>query len=148
MKKIKLTQDQYAIVDDDDYEMVMSLRWRYNKYALTTIYENGVRICDFPMHRLINNTPAGFDTDHINQNRLDNRKSNLRTATRSQNNYNSDNPKDNKSGVKGVIWHKQGNKWWAYATLNGKQHSLGLYKIKQQAIKARQRFETENSICV
>lgn len=58
--------------------------------------------------------------DHRNRNSLDDRWENLRLATGSQNNHNSELHRNNKSGVKGVCWDKERQKWMAYIWINGK----------------------------
>ena len=72
-----------ALVDDDDYEKVISFgNWYENDggYAVKKTRVGGKNV-SIRMHSLINDTPKGWHTDHINGERLDNRKSNLRTAT-------------------------------------------------------------------
>ena len=63
------------------------------------------------MHRVILNAPPGVEVDHINGNGLDNRRSNLRLATRAQGQANRGRFKSNKSGYKGVHFDKQLGKW-------------------------------------
>lgn len=76
--------------------------------------------------------------DHINcYNTLDNRKSNLRKATASEQAQNKGLPKNNKSGVIGVGWNKKSQKWKAYIGVDKKTISLGLFDNKDDAIKAR-----------
>lgn len=80
----------YAIVDDDDYERVDRFSPWYETdsgYAIKKTRINGKNI-SIRMHSLINNTPKGLVTDHINGNRLDNRKSNLRSVSQLINNWN------------------------------------------------------------
>jgi HNH endonuclease/AP2 domain len=67
-----------------------------------------------------------YDLDHKNQNRLDNRLSNLRLGTRPQNQFNVGPRKTNKSGFKGVSRRANG-KWWAKIGANGKVYSLGIH---------------------
>src|SRR3990167_164487 len=110
MKKIKLTQNKYALVDDEDFKELNQSKWLCDSsgYAGRDVggRKNKKRIL---MHRLLNNTPKGFHTDHINRDKLDNRKENLRTTTCSQNILNSKLSKKNTSGHKGVEWYK--NRW-------------------------------------
>lgn len=65
--------------------------------------------------------------DHINCVRNDNRISNLRNATTQQNNYNSKLSITNKSGVKGVYWMKNKNKWAVQICFNKIQKHIGLF---------------------
>lgn len=84
MKLINLSKNRQAIVDDEDFEYLNKFKWLFAEYAVT--YKEGKII---RMHRLVNNTPDGFVTDHINRNKLDNRKENLRSVTTKQNNQNT-----------------------------------------------------------
>lgn len=74
--------------------------------------------------------------DHINGNPLDNRIENLREATNSQNMYNSKMPKNNKSGVKGVSWDTQYEKWRVMLGVNNKYLNLGRYSSLNEAALA------------
>lgn len=82
------------------------------------------------------------DIDHINRNRADNRWSNLRKATRSENNHNTDVLRtDNRSGHRGVSWRADTKKWHARIKVNGTMHLLGDYIRKGDAIAARRNAE-------
>src|SRR3990167_3498600 len=132
MKKIKLKQGNYTIVDNEDFEYLNQWKWYfYNGYAIRR-YKKTIR-----MHRLLNNTPLGFFTDHINRNKLDNRKSNLRTVTKSQNGFNTNLSRNNKSGYKGIYWEKFTNKWRAEIKINYKKIGLGRFLNLKDAILAR-----------
>ncbi len=95
------------------------------------------------MHRVINKTPKGMDTDHINRDKLDNRKSNLRSVTRTINQYNRYIRKDNKSGYQGVYWDKSREIWSAYIDFNHKRLWLGYFENIKEAINARLNKESE-----
>ena len=73
--------------------------------------------------------------DHINGNKSDNRICNLREVTNQQNQFNSPVRKDNKSGIKGVHWHKKQSKWVANLHINGKQKQLGSFDNLEEAEK-------------
>lgn len=76
--------------------------------------------------------------DHIDRdNTLDYRWSNLRYATRSEQNQNRGMQKNNHSGFKGVCWNNRSKKWQAYIYINGEQIYLGIFQQKEDAIKAR-----------
>lgn len=136
MKKIKLTKGKYAIVDNLDFEWLNQWKWWYTTRGYALREEKGK--CIF-MHRLINNTPNGFDTDHINRIKLDNRGENLRTVTRSQNFMNINPRKNNTSGCKGV--QKNGNGWMARLKVNYKVVYLGTFPNIEDAVKARKMGE-------
>lgn len=80
-----------------------------------------------------------IDLDHRDRDKLNNRKSNLRVCTRSQNQMNS--VRNNSSGVKGVCWHKHVRKWVATITVNYKNIHLGYFNDLVVANKARQNAE-------
>jgi len=89
------------------------------------------------MHREIAQTPEGLECDHINGNSLDNRKANLRSATRQQNCWNSRKRRPKSlSKYKGVSWNKRGQPWKAMLTANGKTMYLGCFDNQKQAAKA------------
>lgn len=73
------------------------------------------------------------EIDHKNRNKADNSIDNLREATRSQNNVNSDMRINNTSGFKGVWLHKETGKWRAMIKFEGKNNSLGLFNTKEEA---------------
>lgn len=92
------------------------------------------------LHRLVNDTPADKFTDHVNRNKLDNRKANLRTVDNSLSQYNQ-NKRTGKSGVRGVGEHM--GRWRAMIGVNRKQVYLGHYDTKEQAVEARQKAEAK-----
>jgi hypothetical protein len=141
MKKIKLTRGKYAVVDDEDFAALNQWNWCCDSsgYAARDVggRKNKKRVL---MHRLLNNTPDGFVTDHINRNKLDNRKANLRSLTQRQNTYNSSLSKNNKSGFNGVCWwkHPRGQGYWvATIKVNYKKIHLGYFKKLADAVNAR-----------
>ena len=75
--------------------------------------------------------------DHEDHNPLNNRRCNLRPATKSENAHNKSKQHNNTSGVIGVCWKKNENKWKAQIVVNNKQISLGYYQNKEEAIKRR-----------
>jgi HNH endonuclease/AP2 domain len=90
------------------------------------------------LHRVIyeyyhGSIPKGFEIDHINQDKLDNRLENLRLATRSQNSQNKSKQKNNTSGFKGAYWHKENKKWNAAITVNNKLIHLGFFETPELA---------------
>lgn len=99
------------------------------------------------MHRLIMN-PNNWDhnnneVDHINGVRWDNRRSNLRIVTHSENMRNVGRRSDNSSGYKGVSYNKRDNLWSVNIRVDGKQHSE-CYHTKEEAIAARKQLEKEH----
>lgn len=142
MKRIKLSKGKFALVDNDDFDFLNQWKWyvSWNGYALRRECVNG-ETKYIRMHRQINSTPDGMVTDHINRNKLDNRRSNLRTASKSTNGFNTELRSTNKSGHKGVYWEKWSARWRAEIKVNYKKKSLGRYKSMNDAIVARKRAE-------
>ena len=110
MTKIRLTRGQTAIIDDADYDIVSKHEW----YALPAVRALGgfyaatsVRGRTVYMHRLLMAEPCALTVDHINGDKLDNRRSNLRTATRLEQARNSK-AKGGRSCFKGVSLHESG----------------------------------------
>lgn len=145
MKRIKLTNfELYALVDDDKYEHLKQFKWRLSKrgYVVRSVWLKGTgKGTVVTMHREIMNTPKGMDTDHKDENRLNNQVGNLRTATRSQNmanvrKYKSANAH---SKYKGVSYLKRVKKWVAYIRKDYKQTHLGYYTNQKDAARAYDR---------
>jgi hypothetical protein len=78
-------------------------------------------------HRELLSCPEDKEIDHINRNTLDNRKSNLRCVTHSQNLMNTGMRKDNKSGHRGVSWFERDSKWEVKIQLDGKRKRIGYF---------------------
>lgn len=143
MKLIPLTKGLHAIVDDEDYEALSAHRWNASPTHLGTFYAarsekkaNG-RYSTVLMHRVVNKTPRGLQTDHINGTTLDNRRSNLRTVTARQNAQNSaPNRKLGYSAHKGVTWHKRDRRWQARIIVNSKPLHLGYFTDEGEAAAA------------
>ncbi len=126
MKQIPLTRGRFIIVDDEDYDRLSSVAWHLNKgYARNDTLGY--------MHRVVLKQKPRQGTDHINGDKLDNRRENLRPATSQQNNLNRGKSIRNKSGFKGVSWSRTSRKWLACVYINGKQTYLGLYQDKRAA---------------
>ena len=142
MKKIPLTQNKFALVDDRDFGLLNRHKWFALKgwktfYAVRNSPEVNKLVY---MHREILNTPARMDTDHINKNGLDNQRQNLRVATRSENLQNQGKQKPNTSGFKGVHWNKGAKKWVAQIKVDKKQVYLGMFTDKITAFEAYKMF--------
>lgn len=142
MKKIPLTQDKFAVVDVIDYVFLNQWKWYFsNGYAR----RNSRKSDGFSerkiilMHRVILGRKLGHpdfhDTDHKNQNRLDNWRGNLRPASCTQNSGNSKSRRGS-SKFKGVCWSKRDKKWLAEIIFEGHQKYLGLFTDEIEAAKA------------
>jgi hypothetical protein len=150
-KEILLGRGMIALVDDDDYESIADYRWfavwggSDGVWYARRLSRHQGKAKTVRMHRVIMNAPVGTQVDHINGNGLDNRKSNLRLASPSENQRNRNRPAaHNKSGFRGVCAY--GKRWRAAITpTKGKNITLGYYDSPQEAsaayeAKARELF--------
>ena len=142
MIEIPLTHGKFAVVDDDDSDL-LHFRWHYSKYgyALRATKVKEKRTSKkVPMHRIILERKVGRPllkselTDHRDQNRLNNQRDNLRIATRAQNMWNSGKSITGKNPYKGVSLHR--GVWDARIGFHGKMHHLGSYKTPEEAAHA------------
>lgn len=85
------------------------------------------------MHRVITQAPAGVEVDHINRNRLDNRRCNLRLTDRGGNTRNCSRNRKNTSGYKGVYGPDRSGHWVASVVYQGKAYHLGSYLTAEEA---------------
>jgi hypothetical protein len=136
------------IVDTEDVEFIKSLNRYVSKssggYPLIFV-NNGW----FFIHRLLMGLPQKYDketkiiVDHINGNRLDCRKQNMRICHKEKNPINCKTYKSNTSGVKGVSWMKKLSKYQASICVNGKSIYLGVHSDINDAIAARKEAENK-----
>jgi len=143
-KEIPLTQGKVAIVDDEDFERLSQYKWCYATVGYAVRFEqvNGKRRGVF-MHRQIMQPPKDLEVDHINGDKLDNRRSNLRIVTRQQNRFNERPRKGTSSKYKGVSWYKQTRRWEAYIKINGKKKRIGYFNDEIEAALAYDRAARE-----
>lgn len=135
IRNIKNADIASAIIDLDDIDIVSSIKWHYSKTdGYVYGYVSGKQIA---IHRLVTNAPDGHDVDHINHNKLDNRKSNLRVVTHAQNLANRGLLTSNTSGHTGVYWNKDRSKWQVQIRVNGKNKCMGRYDKLEDAVIAR-----------
>lgn len=144
MKIIVLNNGMEAMVDDEDYELVMRHTWAYSQpkgcnsgYAQTT-----VKAQPLSMHRMVLGLQRGDGQvcDHIDCNGLNNQKSNLRIATKAQNAMNRGPNKNNKVGLKGVQIRKASKTrpYIAVIRANYKSYYLGSFNTAEEAAQAYQ----------
>lgn len=140
MKTIPLPNGISAIVDDDDYDRIMSFgAWNCSRslhvwYAHKNHGGRKNRKC-LMMHRVIMNAPDGLDVDHINGDGLDNRKENLRICTRSKNNASRRRCKS-QTGYRGVQPENKSPNYIAQITVNRKRIWLGNFASPRLAARA------------
>lgn len=138
---IPLTQGLSAIIDLDDLPLVAGKNWHAARdgdrvYAITDVRdESGKKTC-LSMHRLLLACPEGVEGDHRDGDGLNNRRHNLRPATKAQNGRNRRRNKNNTSGFKGVSWHTQRSRWRAQIMVDRHKKSLGLFDTPEDAYAA------------
>jgi hypothetical protein len=127
-----------AIIDREDYYKIKDISWHKDNEG----YAHGDKI---RMHQLILRCPLGYETDHKNRNRLDNRKSNLRVFIHKQNMINIGINNTNTSGYTGVSFNKRRKKYEVYININGEKRGLGYYKNLEDAaiVSSKARNERE-----
>ncbi len=146
MKKIKLTQNKIALVDNHMFDLISQYKWQaHNKrnrlYAVRNFMKNKKRT-HVLMHRFImqyslnRQLLSKEQIDHISGDTLDNRLCNLRVCTAQQNLQNSKPHKNCSSKFKGVSWFKRDKKWRCRIHVNDKEKHLGLFESEKEAALA------------
>ena len=141
-KEIALSNGKgIAIVDEQDFSVLAKHSWyrQSDGYAQAAI--NGKNRY---MHRMILCAKSGEEVDHINGNKLDNRRANIRLCNRRQNQINIGLISTNKSGFKGVSWIKRRAKWSANISLNNHSVTLGYFDDAVLAAHAYDKAAREN----
>ena len=131
MKKIPLGHGEYATVDDQDYNILSKYKWHCDDlkrkgYAKRGTYKKG-KVIGTKMHRQILGLSEGDGkiVDHINRNKLDNRRCNLRICSTSENLMNTSARPNGTSKYKGVHWQKRDKVCIATITCQKKQRRVG-----------------------
>lgn len=141
-KKILLTKGQFTFVDKEDFERVNQFKWYALQDRIGFYAERKEKDKDgkFTIHLKLQNyimhPPKGMIVDHINGDKLDNRKINLRVCTYSQNQMNRKVPVNNKTGYKGVDFYKKNGKFRAMIFVSSKRLFIGYYDTAKEAAKA------------
>lgn len=141
MAEIQLTRGLVATVDDDDYARLSAIKWHATSLGYAQGYLPGgsdgapIRI---RMHRYIlglsNDDPR--EVDHIDGDRLNNRRSNLRVCSRAENCRNMGLTARNTTGMKGIYLDKRRNRWRARIHIDGRDISLGYHSTAEAAYAA------------
>lgn len=140
IRYIALTRGKNAIVDATDYDCLNEQNWSMN--AGYAAFRDGNR-CVL-MHRLLLNFPEGMEIDHINGNRLDNRRANLRICSHMENLANRGKNSNNTSGFKGVTFDKKKKLYVAQLKRDSKNVFLGYSATPEGAALIRRTAEIQH----
>lgn len=135
--------------DKEDYQLIKNYCWSVDAKQYIVANSSNESQSHIRLHRLVmgvtHEDPNTVLVDHIHgkESRYDNRKTNLRIVTHSQNSMNSAIPSNNTSGVKGVCWHNSSQKWRAYIGVNKTTITLGEFDNFDDAVKVRKDAEKQ-----
>ena len=146
MREVDLTRDRVAFVDDVDHADVVQFKWYAHRvrdtdlwYAYRAVGPRGGQVT-VSMHGYL----TGFSkTDHIDGDGLNNQRINMREATHAENMRNVGLSRGNTSGFKGVVWHKQAQRWYAQISVDSRSRALGLHDTPEDAALAYDRAAVE-----
>lgn len=128
--------------DLEDFEKIFPYNWHTDGSGYIIANSKDTKEAKIRMHRLVMGVEdINTYVDHIYHNKADNRKSQLRIVTNSQNQMNKGKNKNNTSGTAGVYWHKNSQKWESIITLNGKLIYLGIFDNYDKAVQVRKEAE-------
>lgn len=139
MPEIPLTKGKVAIVDEIDFEYLSQWKWKCTShgYAARAVRKGeGERGRQVYMHRVVARPLEDQEVDHRNCNKLDNRRSNLRICSESENKRNRTAHRNNKLGLKGVSLHSSKTCYMARIMKDRKLVHLGYFKTPEEAHKA------------
>ncbi len=132
----KIGAGKFALVDDDIYLQLSPYKWFYSPQGYVWTYYPAYSSGGKLMHRIIMGEPSGLTVDHRDRDPLNNQRSNLRTATYSEQNMNQRVRLNNTSGHRGVYWESRRKCWRVCINYRKKQVHVGQFKDKQEAIAA------------
>lgn len=137
MTEIPLDRGKVALIDDADFAMVSGFKW-YAHQASTKVWyayrSRSKNITERFLHRVLTGVPRGIRIDHKDGDGLNCQRSNLRIATCSQNGFNRDLQRNNKTGFRGV--YKAKEKFRAQIRINRQALALGYFDTAEQAARA------------
>ena len=128
--------------DLEDYDKIKDYCWYYDKEGYVVSHRSGTKNNrkGIKMHRVL--FPDSEKVDHIKHVNYDNRKSELRVVTSSQNGMNKSLLPNNTSGITGVSYSRKENRWVAHIGINGKNHQRRFISF-EDAVKQRKEWEEQ-----
>lgn len=136
--KLLTTDNVEFEIDDEDFEKISKYKWYADKRKNGFIYIKSTDAKRIYLHKLILGIPkhSAFCVDHVDRNTCNNKKSNLRKASYTENCINKSIQSNNTSGYRGVYWAAHANKWRAQIEKYGKIFRLGYFSTPESAAKA------------
>ena len=137
-----------TLIDTSDLQRAMKFQWKWSPhwdkhtksyYVEGKSYEKGGKREYFSLHRWIMQPEKDYEVDHINHDTLDNKRNNLRILPKgtNQQNYEGARKHNKTSGIRGVTWAKNLNKWRASFRIDGKTYHVGLFDNLDEVFNKR-----------
>ena len=143
MHTIQLSQGKVALLDDDDFARFSQFHWCYRGerngalgYAIRHAKEGKYKYRTEYLHRAIMNPPPDHEVIFLNHDRLDCRRANLRVVTKEEARQHHRVRRDSKSGLKGVGYEPEIDRWTAQMYRGGHCYGLGIYRSQEEAMAA------------
>lgn len=135
--KIKTKKGEVILIDKNDYNKICNYTWSIDScgYPSAMFKSKKTRL-----HRILIDVPKGKVCDHINQNKLDNRKANLRVTSYSKNTINAPIRKTNTSGYKGVSLDKRRGTYQVTVDRGDKRYYIGAFETALEGHITRNKF--------
>ena len=126
-------------IDEDMYDIISKYNWSIDQRGYARTYMKGETIL---MHRMIMGVLNEKKVvDHIDGNKLNNKRENLRVCSQLQNTMNRKKNTRNSTGYTGVCFNKKANKYVANLNYNHRRIYLGLFETIEEAVEARKKAE-------
>ena len=140
--RIYFSDNSSFLIDREDFDTINKFTWFKGRrgYPIAHLKLEGKKLTR-PVHKVIlSDVGKDMNIDHINRDRMDNRRSNLRVCSHQENMFNQRKRNTNTSGYIGVAYHKAANKYESYINLDAKKHYLGLYDTAIEAARVRDEY--------
>lgn len=132
------------LFDKEMYNIIKEYAWRLSPIGYIVAYDPKTKTVIYLHHLVLpNNNNNNFERDHINRDKKDNRKCNLRLISHKNNIRNGSKRHTNQNGIIGVFWREDRLCWMAYIDYDYKREYLGHYKNKKDAVITRLKAEKE-----
>lgn len=135
--------EKEMLVDSDIWEKLKNYCWYENTLGYAASKDYGAKKCILFHVTAFPNCPRGLVRNHIDGNKLNNQRKNIRVIPQEKNCKNQVREKATSSGRNGVSFDSHKKKWNSYITLNGNRKNLGYFQNLDDAIKAREEAEIE-----